>query len=348
MPSITEKELQQQLKTRAFSPIYVLYGTEQMYVRQYTKKLVDAVAGKQPSDFNFHTFSGDVDLDTLAAAMQVVPFMSEYNCVLVSDIFLDRMTSEEIATLKAICKNTVPGTVLILSLPTYIPKKNANAWLAICKRAEKDGSVVCFKMPDDRTLERYVARWANERGKLISRVNAMQLIKACGKDMNRLQNEVAKVCAYSEGEEVTAEAIEKLVAPHLETTIFKLSTAVLSGWGDSAYQLLGILFEQKEEPAMILYAMSTAFTDAYRIRTADESGVTTKQVAEDLDYRKRTFALDNARKATAHVSTEALRRCLDALVEAETKMKSVTINDPRVYLEQLIAQLLMIAREGRK
>lgn len=345
MALINEQELKKQIKERRFSPVYVIYGSEQMYVQRYTKQLTEAVTDKNPSEFNFHTFSGDVDLDTLAAAAEMVPFMSEYNCVLVSDVFLDRMDVDSIDKLKAIFKRVIDGTVLILSMPTYIPKKNAKAFESLQKRAQKDGSVIKFDKPDDQTIERFVARWANQQNKLISLANVRLLIRYCGKDLNRLQNEVAKLCAYCEGEEITAAAIETLVPKTLESNIFNLSKAVLAGRGDEAFRTLDQLFAQKEEPVMMLYVMSMAFTDAYRIRVADESGVPQKEVAEDFEYKNRSFALKNAREATHRVSTTALRKCMDALVEADIKMKTVTVDD-RVHIEQLIAQLLLIAREG--
>lgn len=347
MPVITETELKKQIKNRSFSPIYVIYGSEQLYVRQYTRMLTEAVAGKSPSDFNFHTFSGEVDLDTLASAIGVVPFMSEYNCVLVTDIFLDMLTADDIKKLKAICKTKVDGTILILSMPSYVPKRNASAWESIQKRAQKDGSVIKFDKPTDDRLEKHIAKWANQQGKFISRVNAAHLIKLCGKDLNRIKNEVDKLCAYTSGEEIMMSSIDKLVSQTLEVKIFSLSEMVLSGRGDDAFQTLDRLFEQKEEPVMMLYVLSNAFTDAYRVRVADESGVDIMTLASDFEYSNRTFALERARSSSRRVSTQALRQCLDTLCEADSKMKSVAVN-PRLFLEQLIAQLLLIAREGKK
>ena len=83
------------------------------------------------------------------------------------------------------------------------------------------------------------------------------------------------------------------------------------------------------------------------MRVADESGVSQKTVADDFAYNKRAFALGKARDATWRVSTEALRDCLDALTEADFKMKNVSVNE-RLLLEQLIAQLLLICGKGRK
>ena len=52
MPRITEADLKKQIKNKSFSPVYLIYGSEQMFVKSYTKKLCEAVAGKNPSDFN--------------------------------------------------------------------------------------------------------------------------------------------------------------------------------------------------------------------------------------------------------------------------------------------------------
>ena len=46
MPRITEADLKKQIKNKSFSPVYLIYGSEQMFVKSYTKKLCEAVAGK--------------------------------------------------------------------------------------------------------------------------------------------------------------------------------------------------------------------------------------------------------------------------------------------------------------
>lgn len=346
MPKITEAELKKHIKKKQFLPVYVIYGTEQLSIKRYTEMLTEAVAGKAPSDFNFHRFSGEINLDELAAAMQIVPFMSEYNCVLLTDIFLDSMDPDETARLKEILAQNISGTVVIISMPSYVPKKNTAVLTSIIKKAEKNGSVCKFEKPDKRTLVRYAVKWANENGKRISEINAIKLVEKCGDDLNLLKNEVNKISAYSKGEEISYEDIEKLAVVTREERIFALSDAVLYGNGDKAFSVLDMLFYQREEPVVILYVISTAFVDAYRVRVADECRIEQRQIVSDFDYKKRSFVLDRSRKATSRVSTTALRSCLEVLIEADYKFKSVTVNH-RMYLEQLIAQLLMITRGGR-
>lgn len=346
MPRLTETELKKQIKSRQFAPVYVIYGSEQMFVKQYTKKLVEAVAGKNPSDFNCHTFSGDIDMDDFAACMQIVPFMCEYNCVIAEDIYFDNLDKDSLERFKEIALRAVEGTVLIVSMPTYTPSKSLAAYKSFVKSAEKVGSVCEFNKLNQSMIERYIAKWANENGKLISHINAAKLISYCGDDLNLLKNEVAKICAYSSSEEISLDDIDKLATVRLETKIFALSDAVLNGDGQKAYNTLDLLFYQREEPIMMLYVLCASYIDAYRIRVADECGVLKDDVAKDFNYKNRAFTLANARRATAKLSTEALRKSLDILIKADEDFKSVPVN-PRLYMEQLIAQLLLVSKEGR-
>ena len=347
MPKITYKELKTQIRERRFSPLYVLYGDEQMMVKHYTAKLVEAVAGKQPNDFNYHVFSGDIDLERLDAATQLVPFMSEYNCVLLDDIFFDRLTDSGCAMLLEILKRQVDTTVVILSMPSNVPasKKGEATFKSVVKLADKNGSVLCFEALSDMEVEQYIAKWANENGRRISRSSADRLITLCGRDLTRLKNEVAKLSAYAKGEEITLEDIERLATVNVEQRVFDLADAVISGQGDKAFNVLDRLFTLREEPMILMYLMCSSYIDAYRMRAAGESGVTQKQVASDFSYKNRAFALNRAAKASVRLSTDALRKSLAVLLEADTALKT-TSADERITLEQTIARLLLIAREG--
>lgn len=71
-----------------------------------------------------------------------------------------------------------------------------------------------------------------------------------------------------------------------------------------------------------------------------------RRLRVSFNYKNRAFVLDNARRATKRVSTQALRKSLSLLLQAETEFKSVSVND-RVFFEKLIAQLLLTAERGR-
>lgn len=347
MPKISESELNKQIKNKAFSNMYLIYGNEKMFVSSYTKKLLDAVAGKDKNDFNFHEFSSEINFDDFAAAVQMVPFAAENNCVYLYDIAFDEMDKDSIDRLYEICSLGVQSTVIIFSMPSYVPKKNARLFSSFVKKCDKIASVCNFEKQNHQMLEKFVAKWANEYGKIISHINAEKIINLVGEDLNLLKNETYKICSYSDGEQVTDEDIEKLATVNLEAKIFSLADDVLNGYGDRAFNTLDKLFYQQEEPIKMLFVLSGAYIDAYRIRVADECAISKTQVATEFEYKNRAFVLDNSRRATARVSTDALRKSLDLLVDADIKFKSTSVNK-RILMEQLIAKLLLISKEGRR
>ena len=136
MARLTEAELKKQIKNKDFSPVYILYGSEQMFVKRYSQMLIEAVAGKNPNEFSLHSFNGDIDIQEFSASMQMIPFMSEYNCVVVTDLYFDNMDKASLDQFSEIALSDSDNTVLIISMPTYTPSKNATTFKSLIKKIE--------------------------------------------------------------------------------------------------------------------------------------------------------------------------------------------------------------------
>ena len=191
---------------------------------------------------------------------------------------------------------------------------------------QKDPISVHVDTPIDEVaqiIEKYVAKWANENGKLISHLNASKIISNVGDDLNLLKNEVNKIAAYAKGEEITDRDIDLLSTVNLEARTYDMADDVINGRGDRAFRKIDTLFCQREEPINILYALSSAYVDAYRMRVADECSVSKETVAKDFAYKNRAFVLNRARTSVSRTSTEALRKSLDVLVETDEKLSSI-------------------------
>ena len=159
-----------------------------------------------------------------------------------------------------------------------------------------------------------------------------------------LQNELDKLCAFVEHGEITAEHIEMLTTKNLEAKVFKLADFVASGNSDQAYKQLDLLFYQREEPIAVLAVLSGAYVDMYRVRVAIESGEQSSVLEKYFDYGKKAFRLKNAERDGKRLTTTALRKSLDAIVDTDYRMKS-TRADKRVLMETLISKLLLLSRE---
>lgn len=341
---MTESELKKHLSSKDVAKLYVIYGDEKKYIKTYTDLLVDKIAGKNPSEFNYHEFKDNYDIHQICLCMLTIPFMNDYNLVKISDLDLSEFLKEDTDELISAIKDIPDGTVVLFSMPTLQQDyKNLGEFKKILTEAEKNGVVVEFKKMGDMALEKHLSTLASRNNVGLSRINADKIINICGNDLTTLINEIDKLCAYvGENNEITEKDIELLVVKNLEAKVFSLAEAVTKGRGDEAMRILDILLYQREDPIAILSVLSSAYIDFYRGRVADECGVQISKIAKDFNYRNRAFVL----KKKTVLTTEGLRDSIDLIIEVDGKMKSSSINQ-KITLEKLISKLLIIAKKGR-
>lgn len=348
MPEITESDLKKQIEKSNFSSLYLLYGEEKYLVGRYAGKLIAKAKGTAFEDFNLQRFDGgDVSVDTIAAAAEALPFMAERKCVSVSDLNVESLRAGELNKLEELIASVPATTVLVLSLPTLVvnPKKDRK-WKKFIDLVNRNGCSLECKRRTGTELEKLLCAGAAKRGCDLSRQNAGRVISYSGNDLQTLYNELEKLCAFVGAGEITAQSIDRLVTRNLEARVFDLSKAIVSGAYDRAYGILDLLFDQNEEPVGVLAVLSAAYLDLYRVRIAVQGGFSATEPAKYFDYARKEFRLTNAERDARRLSVPVLRASLQALLKADTALKSARGNR-RIVMEKLIAELLLIA-EGEK
>ncbi|MBQ5347705.1 MAG: DNA polymerase III subunit delta [Ruminococcus sp.] len=350
MAELSRKELRSKINKKELYNFYLIYGEEKMYVKTDTKLLVEKLMGKNPPEFNFHKFEKDYELDDIAVATQVAPFMSEYNVVLISDLDVnDNKTfpKSDYDRLISILDNTPDTTIVIFTMPTLKQdmKKLGSVFTNFKKYIGKRGAVCAASQETNISLARQIIKWADTRGIKIEQADAYKLQEYAGFDLNTIKNELDKLCNYV-GDKgiIETEDIEKLVTKRLEANIFALTDAIVSGNSDKAFNILETLFYQKAEPNEIINVISMSYLDYYRARVAFESGTPIAQTAKYFGYGRREFALKNAGGKTRKMSTEALRESVFEITETTAKLRSVSANG-RIMVEKLVAALLILAQK---
>ena len=346
MPKISESDFRKVLSGRDFGTLYYICGTEKMLVTHNTKKLINKVAGSDPSDFNYHTFTNDFDVDEFAVALQVVPFVSEFNVVVVKDLDFADFSSADGDKIFDLISNVSGDTIVILTFPTKLDEKMNAKDKKLKTLAAKKGTVVELNKLTVPILQKKLVSWASKRNVVLSPQVAGTIVDYCGTDLTALKNELEKLCAYvGDGGEITKEHVDKLVTKNLESSIFDLSKAVINHDGTTAFKVIDRLIYQKEEPIAILAVLATTFVDMYRARIAIKCGSRSTDLSKWFTY-KSEYRLRQAENNSKRTSTAVLRKSIDAITETDILLKSTRMND-RVQLELLIVKLLMIANEDR-
>ncbi len=354
MARFEEKDFKKHISSKKLNNIYVIYGDEKYLVKFYTKELVKVTVGENPSEFSFHEFEGTLDLNMLSAAVGAVPFMTEYNCVLVRDFNISKLSKDDYDALISIVKSTPDSTVLIFTYPTKEQddskksegdsKGKKASFKSFLTAVDKVGIVAEINMRSATALEHQVASWADKMGKKISLPVASKMIFYCGTDLSALNLELHKLVAFSgDEEEITLPMVEKIVTKKLEAKIYELVDQVIFGNLDKAYKELHSLFTNREDPRDILRVLGLSYVDLYRARVTVESGGNMKETADFFKYGARAWVLSKAQKKSERLSTNALRESIGAIADLSEKLNSVSVNE-EAALEKLIADLSIIAK----
>lgn len=349
MSVLKEKDLKSHIIGGNFKNFYVIYGDEKYLIRKYTDTLVSKIMGKNLTEFNYHTFNFlNLDLSGLQSAILIVPFMSELNCVVLEDINVDELNANDYNDLTLLLSDIPDTTVVIFTTPSLEQDfDKSTRFKKLTALADKNGICANIEKHTELSLEKDLVKWAGKLGSKLTPVNASKIIEYTTNDIEALRNEVKKLCDYADGQEISIDMIDMLVAKNLQAKVFALADNVIDGKADLAYKQLEILFYQREKPTAILSVIAGVYIDTYRAKIATENGVSMDTLAQDFEYKNRAFVLKKASARASKLSLSALRDSIDAITQTDVKLKS-SVTDKNILLERLIAQLLLITSNERK
>lgn len=344
-----EALLKQHIKSGRPAPLYFFWGEETYLSAYYTDALAAAAVGEnEMGSFNLVRIDGQEEaFDRIEDAALSLPLMAEQKCVIVRDFDPTAGGAKVQQRLAALLEEPSESCVLIFRLAQLQPdmKKSAK-WRQFRDAVGKHGVCVEFGRKTAAEAARILCSGAARRKVALSMELGRTMVEQCGNDLFSLLHELDKLCAIAgEGGTITAELIEKAATKHLEASIYDLSKAILRTNYTESYTILSRLLGAREKPVDILARLSGAYADLYRAKVAAAAGVPAQSLAADFNYKGREFVLKNAARDCARLSLDTLRQSLDLLAAADTKLKSSRCNE-RVALEQVIAQLIVLAKGG--
>lgn len=341
MPSLNESALKEKLRDNPVG-VYLIYGEEAYLKKTYVDKIVSKTVDPAFEDFNFHTFDGkECTLSEVYESAEAVPMMAETKCVLVKDFPLDTLDENGFEQLERVVRENPDDCALVFSIIAYEPK--GAKWTKAVKLFEKYGFAVKLDKKTTIELVKLLESGAKKRGKPFSSGVASYLISCVGSDLNTLLNEMEKVCAYAQGDEVLKSDVDAVCIKSLDARVFDMIKDLTAGRFDSAFKKLNVLFEQREDEFQILGALIAQYSDIYRARAAVKSGNRAETIAKFYNYAGKEFRLTNAARSGSSLSFDDISECIEILLWADTTLKSSALSK-RLVLEQTVVKLARVGR----
>lgn len=336
----TEGDFAAKLKNYAPRGVYFLYGEQNYLKKLYVKKLIDKAVEPAFADFNLTRFDGGAGIDEISDAVEALPMMAQQRCVVVTDLDASKLLSADTDKLKELLASPPESTVLIFTTSDVVVdvKKNAK-WRSFIKLIDAVGAVVELGARAQGETNRFIKAIAEKNGCNISTEGCAHLTERCGDDMQALQNEMHKLCAYKREGEITADDIDLCAIPILDASVFDLSKLILRGDYKMALGNLSELIAMREEPVMILGALSASFIDLYRARVARADGKNAAELAALFAaYKGKEWRVKNAMRDCEHFSVRRLCDILELLAEADFRLKS-SKTDNVIILQEVITRI---------
>lgn len=351
MPYTDAKTMTAQLKKGELKNFYYIYGADIPTVEKLTRMVIKAAVGDN-EEFALNKFNGrKLDLSELYDTMQMMPMMSEYNCILVNDYNCEKpredmrgQSAEDInKKLLEVLKDIPLQTVVIFNVTGFEIKSRKGRITDKNKKladfGEKHGIVCEAALKTANELAKDIAARVSARGGMISVNNARELAEMCLSDPLTINNETDKLCAYAEGREITADMIRELVHVQSDMTSFRLADAVASMNRKAAFEAIDEMNIDSKNRAEIMSAVTGAFIDMYRAACARQAGRGVSEVAGDFGY-KWEFKVKNAFRDSSRMSVRRLRACIMILRDTAVQLNSAPI-DPRTAIEEAVTRMLM-------
>lgn len=311
------KRLNEDLKTRNFGHIYLLYGEEAYLKKHYKRRFQQAIL-PEGDTMNFSYFEGkDTNITEVIDIAQTMPFFSERRLIVLENTgFLKNACPQLADYLKA-----VPESTYFLLIENEVDKRGR-----VYKAVKEHGHITELARQDADTLTKWILGLVKREGKKIAASTVRYFLEKEGTDMENLQNELEKLFSYTmERDSITAEDIDVVCTSQIKNKIFDMVDAVALKDQRRALQYYYDLLALKEPPMRILYLLTRQFRILLQTKELVAQGADKKQIAEKI--KVPPFSVGKYQNQARMFYKEEIVCVLERAADMEEAVKTGRLSD---------------------
>jgi DNA polymerase-3 subunit delta len=325
------------ISSQKVSPVYLLAGEESYFINMCLNKIEKLASA---ADLNREVFyASESSADDILNALQTLPFLSEIRVVIVKGV--NKMKAVDAERLTGYLSNIIETSCLILLYFDNYKKETVTKrkeFINKCITSKSCISVNCRKQYENEVKE-FVKNEFAQKGKEASYDVISKIIEENGTDLLNISNETEKLSLFvgKNKKDITQEDLEKISGYTKETNIYALSSAIEARDLKKAMFVLEKLLTEREEPVIILSAISSAVRKMLNAKSMiEEQGLSVAETASILrihNFFAETF-FTNLKKH----STNTLKESLKVILKTDAAIKTGT-NDAASALEKTILSI---------
>lgn len=333
------KTLREAIKRRSFDGAYYITGEDEYQKDDAVTQLIEAALDQGSRDFNLDVRkASDLDAETLGSLLGTPPMMAERRVVVIRDVGILKKDAR-----KALDQYlSSPATDVMLILTSASGSKVDPGLTAVTTVLEFD------PLSGDR-LPKWIAHHATNDLRVQITGSAVELLQAAvGSDLHQLAAELDKLASFTQGNEITEDAVSTIVGVRRGETQADLLDAVAERNVTRALELVPhILSQPKSTAVSVVMALSTQMLAIAWGRARLDDGTSRGQLSQQyFDLLRETGAFTGRpwgsatpvwARAAERWSREAVDFALDALLEADVALKESKVSSE----EQILATVVL-------
>ena len=324
------KILENHIKNKTFSNIYVIFGEEEYLKNIYEKKLISNIIDENFKMMNFDIFEGkNVNISNIIDACDTMPFMSDYRIVILKNtgLIYDGKKDDTIKLENYL--HILPKTTILIFIEEKIDKK-----LKIFKTISNIGTFHKIDILSENELVNWILNVFKDNNKNISAKEAIYIIRNIGFNMEILLNEINKLISFKgSSTKITINDIDNICTKSIESKIFDLINFMSNKDMDNAIKIYKNLIVSKTSPFVILNMISRQFRIILQTKYLYNKNYSINNIASELELRD--FIVKEAIKQSKNFSIKILLQAINECLEIDNNIKTGKIID-EVAIELLI------------
>lgn len=333
------REIEQEIRSGRFRPIYLLMGEEPYYIDRISSLISATAVEESARDFNqIVLYGGDISASDIIEAASQYPMMSERLLVTVREAQAVRRLED----LVRYASSPMESTVLVLCHPG----KSVDKRTAFYKAVLSSGAVLESVPPRDYELPAWIQSYYRDLGLGIGPEASALLAEYAGADLAKIALETDKIRKSLDGKrtDVTVADIEANVGITRQFSIFELTKALSYRKAAEAMRIAGYL---SREPRFALpAAVSALFLHFFRIlkyhSLKQKGGVSASDVAKELGVNP--YFLQEYDRAVAEYPLSVCMKVIALLKDYDFKGKGGECGEATQgeLLMELVSKILSI------
>ncbi len=313
------KVLNQDIKTRQFKPVYLLFGEESFLKKSYKKRLKEAIVGED--SMNFHQYEGKgLDLQEIISLANTMPFFGDRRLILIEDSGLFKGSGAELLVNYL---PEMPDTTCFVFVESEVDKRNK-----LYKKVKDFGYTAEMGRQDIKQLSSWAGGILAKNGKKITGRTMELLLSKSGDDMQHIRIELEKLISYTMGREVITDQDVEEICFDMVSAIVGRNTKLAMGFYEDLLAL-------KEPPMRILFLIARQFNQILQVKELMTQNLDRGSIASKL--KLQPFVVGKVMSQAKAFSREQILSYVNLCVDAEEAAKTGQLNE-RLAVELLITK----------